>query len=115
VVTETNADTVRTHVMILSFGVEKSLKALRRHVDRVPPSRGHNILDLLADLNDETRTWVWALSSAKPRQFEWALSANQDSFEEWRYASVENTRMLAGKTRRNATGFTNSPASAPAR
>jgi hypothetical protein len=72
--------------MILTFGVEKSLKALRRHIDGVEPPYGHNLVDLFEELGEETRNWVALLSGAKPRHFRAALADNQDGFEEWRYA-----------------------------
>jgi HEPN domain-containing protein len=93
VVTETDTDVIRTLIMILSFGVEKSLKALRRHVDEEAPSRGHNLVSLFNELSEETRMWVTLLSGAKFRHVEWALAGNQDSYDEWRYAEEREERL----------------------
>ena len=85
VVTETDPDVIRTYIMVLSFGAEKSLKALTRHVDRKAPARTHSLTTLYNNLSKKTQAELVMLAAAKPRHILWALSDNKDSFEEWRY------------------------------
>lgn len=86
VVTESDVDVVRPYIMQLSFGVEKSLKPLRKCVDLKTLSRTHNLLALYNDLDETTRSQLLLLTGAKFRHIELALSGNRKSFDKWRYA-----------------------------
>ena len=85
VVTETDKDIVRTFIMILSFGVEKSLKALIRCIDGKVPPRHHELDKLFDLLSKQSKGELIAMCGAKPRHIQWALSTNKNSFEKWRY------------------------------
>ena len=92
-VAEKDHGVIRSAVMVLSFGVEKSFKALIRHVeDRVPP-RGHKLDVLYNELTPQTRGELIFATNAKPRHIQWALSNNSNSFEDWRYAEERGEQM----------------------
>jgi hypothetical protein len=77
-------DTIRAYIQILSFGVEKSLKALIRHVDKNTPPRHHKLDKLYDALGESTRSEL-LMMAGKPRHILAALSSNKNSFEAYRY------------------------------
>ena len=85
VVTETDKDLIRTFIMILSFGVEKSFKAIIKCIDGKTPERSHNLESLFDALSKRSRNELFLMCSAKPRHIAGALSTNKESFESWRY------------------------------